>query len=187
MRMSTRNIILCILIIPVAYLIGGWVGKEMPILGLLFLLGLFGFVAWVFLGNKSGKRIEGAALADALSMRAAPDKARIYVVRKGFVGGQQGLNVSIAGGWEGQIRSNHFMMAEVAPGTYDMSARMNRQGEAARGTHSVTLAPGTMVLVNIGLEMGMVRMTPFFTDITDGRAAHDMLKSAKMVDWLQRP
>jgi hypothetical protein len=187
MRMSTRNIILCILILPIAWFVGTWVGQEMPILGLLFLVALLGFVAWILLSNKQGKLIDGAARADALAFKPAADAARIYVVRKGFMGGMQGMNISIDGGWEGQIRSNHFMMANVAPGTHQVSAKMAKQGEAARGNHSVTLAPGGFVVLDIGLEMGMVRMTPFFKEITDGLAANAFLNPAKMVDWLKRP
>jgi hypothetical protein len=185
MRMSTRNIILCLLIIPIAYVIGGWVGKEMPILGLLFLLGLVGFVVWVLVGNKQGATVDGAARADALSFRPAPDRARIYVARKGFVGGMQGMNISIDGGWEGQIRSGYFMMADVAPGEHQMTAKMAKQ--SVQTSHQVTLTPGSFILLDIGLEMGMVTITPFVTEISDGLAANAHLKAVKMADWLKRP
>jgi hypothetical protein len=185
MRMSTRNIILCILIVPIAYVIGSWVGSEMPLLGLLFLVGLIGFVIWIIASNKQGSKIEGAARADALAFKPPADRARIYVVRKGFVGGMQGMNISIDGGWEGQIRSGYFMMADVAPGEYQVTAKMAKQ--SVRTSHSVTLAPGSFVVLDFGLEMGMVTMTPFVTEISDGLAANTHLNSAKMVDWLKRP
>ncbi len=187
MRMSTTNIILLIIVLPISLWFGSWIGSEMPLLALLGLVALIGFVAWVVLSNKQGAVVTGAARADALTMQPSADCARIYLVRKGFVGGMQGMNISIDDAWEGQIRSNHFMMAEVAAGDHQISARMAKQSEAARGNHVVTVAPGGFVVVDIGLEMGMVRMTPFFKEITDGLAANAHLNPAKMADWLKRP
>ena len=184
MRMSKPNIILMIIIVPIAALLGSSIGSSFPLFGLVALVGCIGFVAWVLLGNKQGKAVDGARLADARSIIVPAGKARIYVVRKGFVGGMQGLNVAIDGRFDGQIRSNFFMLADVEPGEHSVSARMAKQSEAARADHKVTLAAGGFVVINIGLEMGMVRMTPYFTDITDPAEARTMLAGAKMVDWL---
>jgi hypothetical protein len=187
MKISTRNIILIIILLPVGYIIGGWVGSSMPLLGLLFLLGLIGFVVWVLMGNKQGATASPEALRDALTMRAPEGKARIYVLRTGFVGGMQGMNITLSSGHGGQIRSNFFLMAEVDPGTYDVTAQMNRQSSKHAKVEQVTLAAGESVLLDLGMEVGMMQSTPYFTVERNMVTARNRIQQAKLVEWKTLP
>jgi hypothetical protein len=108
-------------------------------------------------------------------------------MREGFVGGMQGMNIEIDGVWKGQIRSKFFMMAEVAPGTHQVSARFNKQGSKTPALYDVELAAGEFILLNIGLEMGMMAGKPYYTPIADGVAIRQKLGNLKMVNWLSRP
>jgi hypothetical protein len=55
------------------------------------------------LSNKQGARIEGAELASALALTPSTGKARLYVVRLGFYGRAQGMNIGLSSGHQGQI------------------------------------------------------------------------------------
>ena len=185
MRMSTSNIILMVILLPISIFIGMNMGQNMPSLAILLVLGLMGFVAWILLSNKQGARITGPALADAMALNVPAGKARIYVMRKGFVGGKQGMNIGIDDAVSGQMRSGYFMMADVEPGDHIITARMNKQSEKTRETKSITLEAGQLVLVDVGLEMGMVRMKPFFVATFDQPEIRNALRSLKMIAWLE--
>ena len=49
------------------------------------LIAIVGLIVWSLSSNKSGRKADTAALADARTMRAPDGKARIYVTRRGFV------------------------------------------------------------------------------------------------------
>jgi hypothetical protein len=80
------------------------------------LVAIVGLIIWSLSSNKSGKKADTAALADARTMRAPEGKARIYVTRRGFVAALQGMNVTLDETARGQIKSGQMLMADVAPG-----------------------------------------------------------------------
>jgi hypothetical protein len=185
---TNRNTkVLLIICLPFAVIFGIWAGSSYPVVGILALLGVTGFVAWVLLSNKQGARIDGAALADAMALMPHSGKSRIYVVRLGFYGRMQGMNISLSSGHQGQIRGKYFMMAELDPGPVTVTAQLAKQGGKVLRDQEVTLAPGESVLIEINLEMSMTAVTPLFTEHRERRIMTNQLGQAKMVDWLVKP
>ena len=187
MKMNRTTLILMIVLVPISVVVGMAIGRSAPLLAMLILLGLIGFVVWILMSNKQGAAVTPAQRDAALAITPAAGTARIYVMREGFVAGMQGMNITIDDAWKGQIRSKFFMMAEVAPGTHRIGARFNKQGTKAPEFYDVDLEAGQFVLLNIGLEMGMMAGKPYYTRIDDGVAIRQKLAALKMVNWLEQP
>ena len=120
MKMTPLNIGLFTL----AIVIGIYIGLSHPMIGLLLLIPVVVLVIFILMRNKSGALASAEESTDALAMNVLPGKARIYVMRKGFVGGQQGMDISIDGQLSSQIRTKYFLMAEVEPGVHRITAKM---------------------------------------------------------------
>ena len=140
MKMTPLNISIFV----VASIVGLYLGFAYPLLAILLLIPVVGFVAIIFMRNKSGAVGDAVALSEALQFSAPTDKSRIYVMRKGFVGGQQGMNIAVNGVLESQIRSKYFLMAEVEPGTHSVKAKMSSGSESAARTHHFDVAAGNV-------------------------------------------
>jgi hypothetical protein len=175
---------LLIICLPIAVIFGIWVGINSPVIGSIALLGIPAYLVWVLMSNKRGARIEGTALADAMTLTPTDGKARLYVVRLGYYGRAQGMNISLSSGHQGQIRGKYFMMAELDPGLVTLTAQLAKQGGKTASTQDVTLATGESVLIEINLEMSMMAVTPLFTEHRERRIMTNQLGQAKMVDWL---
>jgi hypothetical protein len=187
MRMNRTTLIAMIVLAPIAMVVGLMVGRSAPMLAFLFLVALMGFVAWILMANKQGAAATAAQREAALAITPTPGRARIYVMREGFVAGMQGMNITVDEAWKGQIRSKFFMMAEVMPGLHRIGARFNKQGTKSPEFYEVELAEGQFVLLNIGLEMGMMAGKPYYTRIDDGVAIRQKLAGLKMVNWIEQP
>jgi len=181
--MTPRNIAILIL----AVLIGLYLGFAYPLIGLLCLVGGLGFAAYVIFSNKQGTKVDDATRASAMAMVPSEGRARIYFARRGFMGGAQGMNISIGNDYEGQIRSGYFMMAEVAPGTHDLSAKFNAQTEGSRVNHVVSVEAGESVLCEMGFDMGALQGKIRFDELRDKRAIVEQLGNRKMVAWRKQP
>ena len=179
MKMTPFNIALFV----VAALVGLFIGIRYPGLALLLLIPVLIFVVVVLMRNKSGAVASPEALAHALQMTPAAGKARLYVMRKGFVGGQQGMNIAIDGQLQSQIRTKYFLMAELDPGAHQVKARMSSGTEGAARTHDLMLAAGDIVLLDMKLNMGALQDTPDFTEIRDPVQARQMLEGCRLVEW----
>jgi hypothetical protein len=179
MKMTPLNIGL----FSLAIVIGIYIGLSHPMIGLLLLIPVVVLVIFILMRNKSGALASAEESADALTMNVLPGKARIYVMRKGFVGGQQGMDISIDGQLSSQIRTKYFLMAEVEPGVHQITAKMaSGTGNAAR-IHEVRLSAGEAILLDMKLNMGLVQGTPDFTEITDISEAKQMLQGCRLVGW----
>jgi hypothetical protein len=187
MQITGTTKILLIICLPIGVLFGIWFGTHYPVVGMLALLGIPAYLIWVLISNKQGARIEGAVLADAMTLTPSEGKARLYVVRLGYYGRAQGMNISLSSGHQGQIRGKHFMMAELDPGPVTLTAKLAKQGGKVASTQDVTLAPGESALIEINLEMSMMAVTPLFTEHRERRIMTNHLGQAKMVDWLVKP
>lgn len=155
--------------------------------GLLILLvlfaGLVGFIIYSLGGNKVGKAATPAMLADARTMAAAPGKGRIYVVRRGFMGGLAGMKVDIRGVAAGQVRMNQFVMAEVLPGTYEIETAMARNGMKPSNSEStVTVAEGEIVVVQAMLEMRATHAMTVQIPLSPNEGRIE-IGNAKMAQW----
>ncbi len=138
-----------------------------------------GIFYWLLSGNKKVSVADPAATTAALTMRPAEGKAAIYIMRKGFVGMLQGFNFAIEGMASGQAKGNQFLHAEVAPGTYRITAKAKGNG----GETQVTVAAGEVAVLKVILEPGMLKGSIVFERITDLVSAQAELASIKMVSW----
>ena len=120
MKMTNRNVIF----FGLAILVGVYLGFQYPIFGLALLIPLIVFIAFILLRNKSGTLASPESSTEAKLFQSAVGKSRIYIMRDGFVGGQQGMNIAINGSLNSQIRSKYFLMAEVDPGKHHINAQM---------------------------------------------------------------
>ncbi|WP_108809973.1 hypothetical protein [Sphingorhabdus sp. Alg231-15] len=178
MKMTPQNIAIFV----GALLIGGFLGFQYS--GFAWLLvPLIIFVVVILLRNKSGEKADSEETAEAMKMIPATGKARIYVMRKGFVTGQQGMNITIGNQWNSQIRSKYFLMAEVEPGAHEITAQMSSGSKSAAVSHEVTLAESEIALLDMKINMGALQGKPDFTEIRDAREANGMLSGLKLVRW----
>ena len=183
MKMSPRNIVL----FTIAIVVGVYLGLRFPLIGLLCLLVGVALVAYVLLSNKQGNEVDPTTRASALAITPRDGMARIYVARRGFVGGMQGMNITIDDTFNGQIRSGYFMMAEVHPGDHELSARFLAQTEGTRIRHTFNLAAGEAVLFEMNFDMGALQGKLRFDELRDKRAMAAALGQRKMIDWLNQP
>ncbi len=180
MKMTPRNIALMI----VALIVGVLAGFQWSMIGFLGLGISLVFVTFILLRNKSGKLASSEATADAMEMNIPQDQCRIYVMRKGFVGGQQGMDVTIDDGLlNSQIRSKYFLMADLPPGKHDVVVQMSSGTKGSAQTHSVELDAGQMVLLDVKLDVGLVQGKPTFDEVRDPSAARSRLEDCRLVEW----
>jgi hypothetical protein len=187
MKITGTTKILLIICLSLGLIFGMWVSTNFHSVGVLALIGVVGYVAWVLLSNKQGARVDGAALSDALAITPSAGKARLYVIRLGFYGRAQGMNINLSSGHQGQIRGKYFMMAELDPGPYALVAQLAKQGGKIRSEHAINLEAGQSLLVEINLEMSMTAVTPLFTDHRNEAIFPNILRQGNMVDWLVKP
>ncbi|MXO89771.1 DUF2846 domain-containing protein [Pontixanthobacter aquaemixtae] len=177
MKMTPMNIA----IFGIAAIGGLIIGMQSPMLGMLLIIPVVIFVAVILLRNQSGALADAEVTADAKAMTPAAGKARIYIMRNGFVGGQQGMNITVNGDLNSQIRSKYFLMAEVDPGQHEVTAKMSSGSKSE--SHTFSLGAGEVILFDMKLNMGMVQGTPDFTEIRGAREAQGMFRNLKMVEW----
>ncbi|WP_077147072.1 hypothetical protein [Sphingopyxis sp. KK2] len=162
--------------------IGSLVGEgTMLILAPLFLIGVVGFCIWALSSNKSGKKADPAALAEARRMQAPEGKARIYVTRRGFVAALQGMNVTI-GGAQGQIKSGQMLMADVDPGTYMIAVATAKAKLAKPAEIAVDVGAGGVVVIDAMIEMGALKGSVVLTRL-DAAQARESVNATKLILW----
>jgi hypothetical protein len=181
MRMSSRNIVLFAL----ALLVGLYLGLKYPIIGLVLLIPLIAFVVIVLMRNNQGSLADRAELDDAMQLTTNAGKARIYVMRKGFVAGMQGMNITVDNALNGQIRSKYFLMTEVVPGAHSVTAQMSSQTGSTAQMHEFILAEGECILLDMKLDMGLLQGKIVFEETRNNNKAQQMLSGLQMVAWKQ--
>lgn len=92
MNMTPRNIAILI----ISAILGFFLAFKFPLLGLIAFVGAAIFVVVVFLRNKGGELADPVETAEARNFTSPEDKGTIYIMRKAFVAGQQGMNITIA-------------------------------------------------------------------------------------------
>ena len=162
--------------------IGSLVGEgTMLILAPLFLIGVVIFCIWALSSNKSGKKADPAALAEARQMRAPDGKARIYVTRRGFVAALQGMNVTL-GGAQGQIKSGQMLVADVAPGSYVIHVATAKAKLAKPAEIAIDVGAGGVVVVDAMIEMGALKGSVTLTRL-DAAQARENVNATKLILW----
>lgn len=183
MKMTPRNLIIFI----GAALLGAFVGLRYPLVGVLLLVPVIVLVVVILMRNKSGAMASPEATAEALRMVPPPGKARLFIMRKGFIGGQQGMEIIVDGTLHSQIRSRYFLSADLDPGEHSVRAKMASGTNSAARDHRVTLAAGDIVLVDMKLNMGALQGTPDFTEVRDAVEARAMLEGCRLIEWKPGP
>lgn len=150
----------------------------------LFLIAVGGYLVYILAGNKVGRAAPPAVVEDARSFAPAPGMARLYVVRRGFMGGMAGMRVMVADK-AGQVRMNQSLMAELPPGDYTLETAMARNGlKSSHAATPITLAAGEVSVIRATLEMrathAMTQHQPLSPD--EGRAE---VLATKMVLWTE--
>lgn len=189
---NTKWIVLMIVAAVIGALLGPRLGESFSggtiivVFG-LFLVAVIGFVVWSLSGNKVGKPASSAALADARAFTPTLGSARIYVVRRGFMGGVAGMKVVIDGVAAGQIRMNQFVMTEVPPGTYTVETAMARNGVKPSNSQStLTLGSGEIAVILVMLQVEAMHARTVQQRVS-GTEGHAEIARAKMVQWTDHP
>jgi len=179
MNMTPRNMAL----FGGAILIGLIVGFAYPLIGLLLLIPVLAYVAIILMRNRGGAEADEAVAAQARQFTASDGKAAIYVMRKGFVAGQQGMNVTVDGARTAQFRTGRFVKAEVEPGEHAVEAQMASQTKGTAETKTVSVAAGECVLLDAKLNMGALQGSVEFLETRDANEAREKLAGLKLVEW----
>lgn len=156
------------------------------LLAVILIGGIIGFCIWALSKNKGGAKADSFALAEARTMRAPEGKARIYITRRGFVGALQGMNITLDGQAQGQIRSGQMLMADVAPGQHRIHAT-TAQGKLARPAEmDVDVAAGAVVAIDAMLEMGALKGGVKLTR-SDAAKAREDVNATTLILWETPP
>lgn len=155
---------------------------AMTIFSVVTLVLIVGLVVWSLSSNKSGKKADTAALADARTMRAPEGKARIYVTRRGFVAALQGMNVTLDDSAKGQIKSGQMLMADVAPGPHRLHAAMAKGLMANAGMMEIEVRAGDVVVVDAMFEMSALKGDAKLTRL-EGAKARENVHATKLILW----
>lgn len=179
MKMNARNIIL----FGLAIVAGIILGRAAPIVALILFIPVLGYVIFVFMRNQSGAKADPEATADAMRLEPAAGKARIYIMRKGFVGGQQGMNITVDGVLNSQIRSGYFVMAEVEPGQHSVEGHLSSQTKSSAVTETVNLAAGECLLLDAKMNMGALQGKIVFDQYGTAQEIGEKLSGLKLILW----
>ena len=159
---------------------------TMMIFSIVTLVAIVALVVWSLSSNKSGKKADTAALADARAMRAPEGKARIYITRRGFVAALQGMNVTLDDHARGQIKSGQMLMADVAPGTHRLRAAMAKGLMANAGTMEIEVGAGEVAVVDAMFEMSALKGDAKLTRL-EGAKARENVHATKLILWEVAP
>ena len=179
----------------VAAIVGAFLGPAlaqslstgaMLTFSIITLVAIVGLIVWSLSSNKSGKKADAAALADARAMRAPEGKARIYVTRRGFVAALQGMNVTLDETARGQIKSGQMLMADVEPGTHRLHAAMAKGVMANAGAMEIAVAAGEVAVIDAMFEMSALKGDAKLTRL-DGAKARENVEATKLILWEVAP
>ncbi|MEO9490812.1 MAG: hypothetical protein ABJG26_04240, partial [Marinomonas sp.] len=150
MKMSPRNIILLV----GAIIIGVALGMIYPMFSILLLIPVIAFVVIVLMRNKGGAEADEGVAAAARQFTAEDGKAAIYIMRKGFVAGQQGMNLTLDDAQSAQFRTGRFVKADVEPGEHTIFGQMASGSKGAGAAQMLNVAAGECVLLDAKINMG---------------------------------
>lgn len=179
----------------VAAIVGAFLGPAlaqslstgaMMTFSIVTLVAIVGLIVWSLSSNKSGKKADTAALADARTMRAPEGKARIYITRRGFVAALQGMNVTLDDTARGQIKSGQMLMADVEPGTHRLHAAMAKGIMANAGAMEIAVAAGEVAVIDAMFEMSALKGDAKLTRL-EGAKAHENVNATKLMLWEVAP
>ena len=118
------------------------------------------FILHLRAGNRRAAPADAEARARALSFTCPPGQALVYFVRTGFAGKAVGVDIAIDGKTVAQIKSPRFTCVVLPPGTHELRAHIGSSASALSPSEaelSSTLPAGSITLLHIGIERGMVK------------------------------
>ena len=160
--------------------------ETMLILAVVLIGGIIIFCIWALSSNKSGKKADTAALAEARAMRTPEGKGRIYITRRGFVAALQGMNVTLDGTATGQIKSGQMLMADVEPGTHRIQVGTAKAKLANAAEMDVEIGAGGVVVIDAMIEMGALKGSVKLTRL-DAAKARENVNATALILWEVAP
>lgn len=127
-------------------------------------------------GNRRTREADSAALANALTFAPDPMRARLYLVRTGFVGKMAGMNLGVDGREIAQLKSPRFTCIALSPGPHIVRAAFGGglKGQTNAAELQLNAAASEIIVLHLALAMGAVKNT-----VRIERVAPDTLR-AKM-------
>ncbi|BBB08346.1 hypothetical protein [Sphingopyxis sp. EG6] len=156
--------------------------ETLLILSVLLIGGVVIFCFWALSSNKGGAKADTAATADARTMQAPAGKARLYVVRRGFVAALQGMDVTLDGVAKGQIKSGQMLMADVAPGMHHLHIATAKAKLAHPAEFDIDVGPGGVVVIGAMIEMGALKGSIKLERLDAAKAREDV-HATKLILW----
>lgn len=104
-------------------------------------------------------------------------------MRKGFVAGQQGMNITLDDAYSAQFRTGRFVKADVEPGEHTIFAQMASGSKGAGATQNVNVAAGECVLLDAKINMGALQGTVEFIESRGAGGARQKLTGLKLIEW----
>jgi hypothetical protein len=134
-------------------------------------------------GNKPVHLADEKARTAALSLKPPPGTGLVIVLREGFMGKAQGIDVTLNGRELAQLKSPRFTATTVQPGHYTLNAAFAGQMNlgSAPGTASFDLGSGQVALFRITTAMKMTTSDVVLTRIDDPASIAGKLAKTKMV------
>lgn len=118
------------------------------------------FILHLRAANRRAAPADADALARALAFTCPPDRALVYFIRTGFAGKAVGVDISVDGKTVAQIKSPRFTCVALAPGLHELTVHIGSGGSAMNpgsAKHSGTLSAGSVTLLHIGIQRGMLK------------------------------
>lgn len=159
---------------------------SLLILSVLLIGGIVIFCFWALSSNRGGAKADTATVADARTMRAPEGKARIYVTRRGFVAALQGMDVTLGGSAKGQIKSGQMLMADVAPGKYQLHVATAKAKLARPADLEIDVGVGDVVVIDAMIEMGALKGGVKLARL-DAAKARENVHATKLILWEMAP
>jgi hypothetical protein len=168
MNKLLRNVLIAAGVAVAAGLVFGFLGallhsEELGTSGQL-LAGTLGILTFFILHLRAGNRravpADTEARTRALSFACPPDQALVYFIRTGFAGKAVGVDLAIDSKTVAQIKSPRFTCIALPPGPHELRARIGDGASAlspAEARLTTTLPAGSITLLHIGIERGMVK------------------------------
>lgn len=164
--------------------VGFSIGGGGSLLLVIVALVAVGALIFFFLsGNTKETVLSESALADARQMRAPPGKARLYIVRQGFAGGQQGMDITVGTTHQGQIKSGRALVVDLLPDSYEVITRMARGGDKSQTSLTVDLAADSVTVVRAVSTMGATAASIQLSVMDDMNAAKAEVDKARFLAW----